>query len=150
MNQMSPQTVPESVSPKVRTSTLSSVLAMREAGTLEALVLMVLVIAAAIPQFRQWENVVNITCLMLCCHLVDGAFFLRHSPSVTHFPSPTRGLWFRGSILPITRGCRRKNNRSRRSRQRNLETVGGRKGYLQISLLRMSMRTRISPSHFGS
>jgi ribose transport system permease protein len=34
---------------------------MREAGTLAALVLMVLVIAVAIPQFRQWENVVNIT-----------------------------------------------------------------------------------------
>ena len=34
---------------------------MREAGTLAALVIMVLVIAVAIPQFRQWENVVNIT-----------------------------------------------------------------------------------------
>ena len=34
---------------------------MREAGTLAALVLMLLVIAVAIPQFRQWENVVNIT-----------------------------------------------------------------------------------------
>jgi ABC-type sugar transport system ATPase subunit len=34
-------------------------LAMREAGTLVALVLMVLVIAVAVPQFRQWENFVN-------------------------------------------------------------------------------------------
>jgi ribose transport system permease protein len=34
---------------------------MREAVTLEALVLMLLVIAVAIPQFRQCENVVNIT-----------------------------------------------------------------------------------------
>jgi hypothetical protein len=34
---------------------------MREAGTLAALVLMVLVFAVAIPRFRQWENVVNIT-----------------------------------------------------------------------------------------
>jgi ribose transport system permease protein len=34
---------------------------MREGGTLAALVLMVLVIAAAIPQFRQLENMVNIT-----------------------------------------------------------------------------------------
>src|ERR1700726_1566604 len=61
MTQMSPQTAPEPVSPKVRTSTWSKVLAMREAGTLAALALMVLVIAVAIPQFRQWENVVNIT-----------------------------------------------------------------------------------------
>ena len=34
---------------------------MREGGTLAALVLMVLVIAVAIPQFRQLENMVNIT-----------------------------------------------------------------------------------------
>src|SRR5246127_2901553 len=61
MSQMSPQTAPESVSPKVHTSTLSKFLAMREGGTLAALVLMVLVIAAAIPQFRQLENMVNIT-----------------------------------------------------------------------------------------
>jgi ribose transport system permease protein len=61
MSQMSPQTVPESAGPKVRPSTWSRALAMREAGTLAALVLMVLVIAAAIPQFRQWENIVNIT-----------------------------------------------------------------------------------------
>src|SRR6201984_2157109 len=61
MSQMSPQTVPEPVSPKVHTSTLSRVLTMREGGTLAALVLMVLVIAAAIPQFRQLANMVNIT-----------------------------------------------------------------------------------------
>jgi ribose transport system permease protein len=53
--------VPESVSRTVRASTWSRLLAMREAGTLAALVLMVLVIAVAIPQFRQWENIVNIT-----------------------------------------------------------------------------------------
>jgi ribose/xylose/arabinose/galactoside ABC-type transport system permease subunit len=34
---------------------------MREAGTLAALILIVLVIAVANPLFRQWENVVNIT-----------------------------------------------------------------------------------------
>src|SRR5258708_8753530 len=61
MSQMSPQTAPEPVSHKVHTSTLSRFLAMREGGTLAALVLMVLVIAAAIPQFRQLENMVNIT-----------------------------------------------------------------------------------------
>src|SRR5438132_5844391 len=61
MSQMSPQTVPESVSHKVHTSTLSKVLAMREGGTLAALVLMVLVIAAVIPQFMQLEYIVNIT-----------------------------------------------------------------------------------------
>jgi ribose transport system permease protein len=61
MSQISPQTAPEPVSPKIRISTWSKVFAMREAGTLAALVLMVLVIAVAIPQFRQWENVVNIT-----------------------------------------------------------------------------------------
>src|SRR4051794_40664556 len=61
MSQMSPQTVPESVSPKAHPSAWSRVLAMREAGTLAALVLMLVVIAAAIPQFRQWENIVNIT-----------------------------------------------------------------------------------------
>ena len=58
---MSPQTASESVSPKIRNSTWSRVLAMREAGTLTALIIMVLVIAVAIPQFRQWENLVNIT-----------------------------------------------------------------------------------------
>src|SRR5262245_47261869 len=58
---MSAQTASESVSHKAQSSTLSRVFAMREAGTLAALVLMVLVIAIVIPQFRQWENVVNIT-----------------------------------------------------------------------------------------
>src|SRR5438132_5750352 len=61
MSQTSPQTAPEPVSHKVHTSTLSRFLAMREGGTLAALVLMVLVIAVAIPQFRQLENMVNIT-----------------------------------------------------------------------------------------
>jgi ribose transport system permease protein len=61
MSQISPQTAPEPVSPKARPSTWSKIFAMREAGTLAALVLMLLVIAVAIPQFRQWENVVNIT-----------------------------------------------------------------------------------------
>src|ERR1700730_11588641 len=61
MSQMSPQTAPKSVSPKVHTSTLSRFLAMREGGTLAALILMALVIAVAIPQFRQLENMVNIT-----------------------------------------------------------------------------------------
>ena len=42
-------------------SAWSRVLAMREMGTLAALVLMVLVIAIAVPQFRQWGNIVNIT-----------------------------------------------------------------------------------------
>ncbi|MBV9491875.1 MAG: ABC transporter permease [Verrucomicrobia bacterium] len=46
---------------KAGPSTWSRVLAMREIGTLAALVLMVLVIAVAIPQFRQWGNLVNIT-----------------------------------------------------------------------------------------
>jgi ABC-type sugar transport system ATPase subunit len=48
-----------SASPKAQHSTWSRMLAMREAGTLVALVLMVLVIAVAVPQFRQWENFVN-------------------------------------------------------------------------------------------
>src|ERR1700745_1823680 len=61
MSQMSSQTAPKSASPKAQHSTWSRMLAMREAGTLVALVLMVLVIATAIPQFRQWENIVNIT-----------------------------------------------------------------------------------------
>src|SRR6202047_324117 len=61
MSKTNPQTAPDSASPKIHTSTWSRVLAMREAGTLAALILMVLVIAVAIPQFRQWENVVNIT-----------------------------------------------------------------------------------------
>ena len=58
---MSAQTATEPVSHKAHSSILSKVFAMREAGTLAALVLMVLVIAIVIPQFRQWENVVNIT-----------------------------------------------------------------------------------------
>jgi ribose transport system permease protein len=58
---MSPQTVPESVSPKIRTSTWARILAIREVGTVAALILMLLVIAVFIPQFRQWGNIVNIT-----------------------------------------------------------------------------------------
>src|SRR6202035_684132 len=61
MSQISPPTAPEPVSPKIGTSAGSKIFAMREAGTLAALVLMLLVIAVAIPQFRQWENLVNIT-----------------------------------------------------------------------------------------
>src|SRR6478736_4244099 len=61
MSQISPPTAPEPVSPKTRASTWSKLFAMREAGTLAALILMLLVIAVAIPQFRQWENIVNIT-----------------------------------------------------------------------------------------
>src|SRR6201996_4883382 len=61
MSQISPPTAPEPVSPKIRTSTLSKVFAMREAGTLAALVLMLLVIALAIPQFRDLQNITNIT-----------------------------------------------------------------------------------------
>ena len=58
---MSAQTATEPVNHKAHSSTLSKVFAIREAGTLAALVLMVLVIAIVIPQFRQWENIVNIT-----------------------------------------------------------------------------------------
>src|SRR3984885_2565047 len=61
MSQISPRTAPESVSAKIGTSAWSKIFAMREAGPPAALVLMLLVIAVAIPQFRQWENVVNIT-----------------------------------------------------------------------------------------
>jgi hypothetical protein len=60
MSKAGPQTASESLSPKIRTSTGSKVFVMREAGTLAALVLMVLVFAVAIPRFRQWENVFNI------------------------------------------------------------------------------------------
>jgi ribose transport system permease protein len=55
MSQTNPQTAPEPA------STWSKLFAIREAVTLAALVLMLLVIAVAIPQFRQWENAVNIT-----------------------------------------------------------------------------------------
>jgi ribose transport system permease protein len=54
---------PEIASPdrKVRPSTWSRILAIREVGSLAALVIMLLVLTIAIPQFRQWGNIVNIT-----------------------------------------------------------------------------------------
>jgi ribose transport system permease protein len=45
----------------VRPSTWARVLAIREVGSLAALLLMLLVLTVAIPQFGQWGNLVNIT-----------------------------------------------------------------------------------------
>ena len=42
--------------PKAQDSMLSRMLAVREFGSLAALILMVLIIAVSIPQFRQVEN----------------------------------------------------------------------------------------------
>src|SRR6202051_219983 len=61
MSKTNPQIAPDSVSPKISTSTWSRVLAMREAGTLAALILMVLVLVVFIPQFRDLQNIINIT-----------------------------------------------------------------------------------------
>ena len=54
---------PEVASPdrKVRPSTWSRILAIREVGSLAALIAMLLVLTVAIPQFGQWGNLVNIT-----------------------------------------------------------------------------------------
>jgi ribose transport system permease protein len=46
---------------KPRQSVLSRILAVREFGSLAALIIMVLIIAISIPQFRQFENIVNVT-----------------------------------------------------------------------------------------
>jgi ribose transport system permease protein len=58
---MSQETLPQSVSLKHQPSIWSKVVAIREFGSLAALVIMILVIAIFIPQFAQWENIVNIT-----------------------------------------------------------------------------------------
>ncbi len=47
--------------PKARQSVLSRILAVREFGSLAALILMVVIIAVSIPQFRQLENIINVT-----------------------------------------------------------------------------------------
>jgi ribose transport system permease protein len=46
---------------QVGPSTWSRVLAIREVGSLAALIIMLLVLTIAIPQFGQWGNIVNIT-----------------------------------------------------------------------------------------
>ena len=47
--------------PKTRQSVLSRLLAVREFGSLAALIIMVVIIAVSIPQFRQVENLINVT-----------------------------------------------------------------------------------------
>jgi ribose transport system permease protein len=47
--------------PKPRHSLLARILAAREFGSLAALLIMVLIIAVSIPQFRQIENLINVT-----------------------------------------------------------------------------------------
>jgi ribose transport system permease protein len=47
--------------PKPRQSVLSRILAVREFGSLAALIIMVVIIAVSIPQFRQFENIINVT-----------------------------------------------------------------------------------------
>jgi ribose transport system permease protein len=54
------QTVAED-EPKTRHSLLARLLAVREFGSLAALIIMIVIIAAFIPQFRQIENVINVT-----------------------------------------------------------------------------------------
>jgi ribose/xylose/arabinose/galactoside ABC-type transport system permease subunit len=58
---MSAETVPQSLSSKHQASTWSKLLAVREFGSFAALIIMILVIAIFIPQFSNWENIVNIT-----------------------------------------------------------------------------------------
>jgi ribose transport system permease protein len=58
---MSQETLPQSVSLKHQPSIWSKLVAIREFGSLAALVIMILVIAIFIPQFSNWENMVNIT-----------------------------------------------------------------------------------------
>jgi ribose transport system permease protein len=47
--------------PKPRHSLLARILAAREFGSLAALLIMVLIIAVSIPQFRQIENLIKVT-----------------------------------------------------------------------------------------
>jgi ribose transport system permease protein len=47
--------------PKTGQSVLSRILAVREFGSLAALIFMVVIIAVSIPQFRQLENIINVT-----------------------------------------------------------------------------------------
>ncbi len=47
--------------PKTHHSLLARILAVREFGSLAALIIMVVIIAAFIPQFRQVENLINVT-----------------------------------------------------------------------------------------
>jgi ribose transport system permease protein len=54
------QTVAEDA-PKTHHSLLARLLAVREFGSLAALIIMIVIIAAFIPQFRQIENVINVT-----------------------------------------------------------------------------------------
>ena len=54
------QTVAED-EPKTHHSLLARLLAIREFGSLAALIIMIVIIAAFIPQFRQIENVINVT-----------------------------------------------------------------------------------------
>jgi ribose transport system permease protein len=58
---MSAETVSQSLSSKHQASTWSKLLAVREFGSFAALIIMILVIAIFIPQFSNWENIVNIT-----------------------------------------------------------------------------------------
>ena len=54
------QTVAEDA-PKTHHSLLARLLAVREFGSLAALIIMIVIIAAFIPQFRQIENLINVT-----------------------------------------------------------------------------------------
>ena len=48
-------------SPRARLSAWARILAIKEVGSLSALIIMLLVLTIAIPQFGQWGNIVNIT-----------------------------------------------------------------------------------------
>src|SRR4029077_11349917 len=53
--------------PKAQPSMLSRMLAVREFGSFAALILMVVMIAVSIPQFRQVENLINVTRKFFLC-----------------------------------------------------------------------------------
>jgi hypothetical protein len=53
--------------PKTQPSILARLLAIREFGTLAALIIMIVVIAVCVPQFRQVENLINVTPELFLC-----------------------------------------------------------------------------------
>lgn len=68
---VTPQTLPQPITSKHQPSIWSKVVAAREFGSLAALVIMIMVIAVSIPQFAQWENIVNITVDVVAAGNVD-------------------------------------------------------------------------------